>query len=432
MNAMGRAGLGWVHRCVFLTLLLCINTAMAAQALDVLHWWTSLSERQAADTLARALGEDDDIVWRDAAIPGGAGLGAFKVLKSRVLSGHAPDVAQLIGPTLTDWGELGLLLELDDVAADEGWDDVLFPTIQALIRVRQHTLAVPVGLHRINTLYYRPQLLAEQGLRPPRNWAEFERVAAQLQRAGITPLAQSSEPWQVATLFEALLLSETGVAQYKQLLQRRRPDDWFDPRVHRALERLRSLKRWMVQPVAQRSWEVVARSFARGDAAMWIMGDWARGELVSMGLDVDHEFACIAVPGTQGVHLYSVDTFAMLAGNYGKQREQEAMARRLAGIPLQLAYNRVKGSVPVRRDIDPGVLDSCGRDSWRTFGRGSAVQAPSIVHRMATDEAMKDAIMAQVYRYFVDDQVAATEVQRRLATIVRALQNDTGNRRIPK
>ncbi len=431
MHAMGRAG-QWLWRMgAGLLCLLWITTASAAQTLDVLHWWTSLSERQAANTLAGAL-QDEGIVWRDAAIPGGAGIGAFKVLKSRVLSGRAPDVAQLIGPTLDDWGELGLLLELDDVAMDEGWSAAFFPTIAALVRVQGHTVAVPVGLHRINTLYYQPKLFVEQGLRPPRNWAEFERVAARLQRAGITPLAQSSEPWQVATLFETLLLAETGAAYYKQLLQLRRPDDWFDPRVFRALERLRSLKRWMAQPVPQRGWEEVARSFARGDAAMWIMGDWARGELLSLGLDVDREFACIAVPGTGGAHLYSVDTFAMMAGGYGKQREQETMARSLASVPLQLAYNRIKGSVPVRRDIDPAALDSCGRDSWQTFSRGAAVQAPSIVHRMATDEAMKDAIIAQIYRYFTDDQVAATEVQRRLATIMRALQNDTGVRRTPR
>src|SRR5690606_25921170 len=135
---------------------------------------------------------------------------------------------------------------------------------------------------------------------------------------------------------------------------------------------------------------------------------------------------------TEGAHLYSVDTFAMMTGNYARQREQETMARKVAGIPLQLAYNRVKGSVPVRRDIDPAVLDSCGRDSWQTFARGSAVQAPSIVHRMATDEVMKDAIIAQIYRYFTNDKVAASEVQRRLATIMRALHNDAEARRTPR
>ncbi|UXY16324.1 ABC transporter substrate-binding protein [Chitiniphilus purpureus] len=417
----GRARLG-IQRHVLAWLLWCLAPwAGAAQTLDVLHWWTSASERQAADMLAQGLATEH-VIWRDAAIPGGAGVGAFKVLKSRVLSGRAPNVAQLIGPTIGDWAGLGLLLELDDVARDEDWRGRFFPTIWSLTQVQQHVVAVPIGLHRINTLYYQREVLAGLGLLPPRNWAEFERVAVQLQRAGVTPLAQSSEPWQVATLFETLLLASVGPAQYRQLFTLQRPDDWYDPRVRQALERLRSLKRWMPQPVPQRSWDEVARGFARGEAAMWIMGDWAKGELMSFGLEVDRHFSCAAAPGTMGMHLYSVDTFAMLAGDYGKVRQQEAFARIAASPAMQLAYNRIKGSVPVRRDIDPAQLDSCARQSWQTFARGEAVQAPSIVHRMATDEAMKDAIIAQVYRYFTDDQVTAGEVQRRLAAISRALK----------
>ena len=65
-------------------------------SLQVLHWWTSDSERKAATLLANRLG-DEGIAWRDAGIPGGAGIGAGKVLKSRVLAGNAPEVTQIIG-----------------------------------------------------------------------------------------------------------------------------------------------------------------------------------------------------------------------------------------------------------------------------------------------------------------------------------------------
>jgi glucose/mannose transport system substrate-binding protein len=66
-------------------------------------------------------------------------------------------------------------------------------------------------------------------------------------------------------------------------------------------------------------------------------------------------------------------------------------------------------------------MDSCARASWTAFGQGPAAQAPSLVHRMATDEASKDAIIAELRRFFVDDSVAAAEVQRRLAGIFKAL-----------
>jgi glucose/mannose transport system substrate-binding protein len=95
---------------------LCGGVARASTSeLQVLHWWTSASERRAADLLAVRLAAEG-IRWRDAAIPGGAGQGVGKVLRSRVLAGDAPEVTQMIGTTIAEWAGIGVLLELDDVA----------------------------------------------------------------------------------------------------------------------------------------------------------------------------------------------------------------------------------------------------------------------------------------------------------------------------
>ncbi|WP_051711207.1 ABC transporter substrate-binding protein [Andreprevotia chitinilytica] len=396
--------------------------ARAAETLDVLHWWTSQSERKAADAIAEALA-DEDVTWRDAAIAGGAGVGAMKVLKSRVLSGRAPDVAQLIGPNIQEWADLGLLLELDGVARKNNWNTAFFPSIWSLVRLRSHTAAVPLGIHRINTLFYNRRVFNELGLTPPKNWNDFERVANRLQHAGITPLAQSSEAWQVTTLFETLLLSESNPAFYRQLFMSNSDRAWFDPRVSRALERLRSLKRWMGEPVTEKSWDSIARQFAHGEIGMWVMGDWAKGELQTMGMNVDDQFSCLPVPGTADYHLYSVDTFVMLVGDYDHEIAQEKLARLATSPAMQIHYNQIKGSVSVRRDADPRQMDSCARSSWQTFGRGAQVQAPSLTHRMASNEQLKDAISAQIHRYFLDDTIAISETQRRIAALVRALAN---------
>ncbi|SFZ72343.1 ABC transporter substrate-binding protein [Chitinimonas taiwanensis] len=390
-----------------------------AEQLNVLHWWTSASERRAADLLAeRAAAEQ--IVWRDAAIAGGAGVGAMKVLKSRILSGQAPDVTQLIGPAIAEWSELGLLLPLDEVAERDDWQNKLFPTIRQLVSPGGRSVAVPVGLHRINTLFYRSALLGKLGLKPPRNWDEFELLATKLKAGGFVPLAQSKEPWQVATLFEAILLGEAGPAGYRALFEAGNAAQWQGAPVARALERLRRLQRWMPQPLREQPWQAVAHGFARGEAVMWIMGDWAKGELLAMGQLADADFDCQASPATEDAHLYSVDTLAMLAGK-DSQPAQLALAALVVNAPVQIAYNRIKGSVPVRRDINPAQLDACGRASWQTFARGSGVQAPSIVHRMATGETLKEAITAQVHRYFLDKRLSTAETQRKLAGYARAL-----------
>ena len=155
-----------------------------SSSLQVLHWWTSPSERKAANVLAARLAAEG-VQWQDAAIPGGAGIGAGKVLKGRVLAGDAPEVTQIIGVSVAEWGEMGLLLELDNAAAADNWNSFLFPTVRNLIEYRKHTLAAPLGIHRVNTLFYNRTLFARLKLAPPTTWNEFETVAGRLAAAGL-------------------------------------------------------------------------------------------------------------------------------------------------------------------------------------------------------------------------------------------------------
>lgn len=386
--------------------------------LQVLHWWTSHSERKAADLLASTLAAEG-LTWQDAAIPGGAGLGAGKVLKGRVLAGDAPEVTQLIGPSIAEWADLGLLLELDNVADAGDWRSFLFPTIAQLVVHRRHVVAAPLGIHRVNTLYYNRPLFARLGLAPPVTWRQFEEVARRLRAAGVAPLAQSSEAWQVAALFENLVLAESGPAFYRELFVQRSPAAASDGRTHQALLRLRTVKGWLREELDERPWPEVVRRFARGQAGMMIMGDWAKAELAEHKALPDREFGCAAAPGTADYHLYSVDTLAMFAGDYRQMAAQEKMARLMVTPAVQAGFNALKGGVPVRRDADPAAMDSCARQSWTVFARGAAVQAPSLVHRMALDEASRDAIIAEVHRFFLDDRVAPAQAQRRLGALFR-------------
>jgi len=397
--------------------------ASAPTSLQVVHWWTSVGERRAVDVLIHALAEQN-IQWRDAAIPGGAGIGAGKVLKSMVLAGHAPEVTQLNGVIFGEWADLGLLLELDSVAQQGSWQRLLFPTAWSLLNNHGHVVAAPLGIHRINNLYYNTAIFNRLGLTAPKTWEEFEQVSARLRQAGVTPLAQSSEAWQVATLFETLALAESGPGYYRQLFVDLSPRAYADARLLHILQRLRSLKQAMAQPVLERPWTEVARSLADGEAAMFIMGDWVKGEFNAWGLNVDQQFGCAAVPGTAEYHLYSIDTLAMFAGDYSHQPQQEVLAQIAMSPVVQADYNKFKGSIPVWRTPDLSRMDRCAVNSWRVFSKGGAYQAPSLVHRMAADETTKDAIIAEVRRFFVDDRITVIDAQQRLASIARALSRN--------
>jgi len=422
MHSTGRgrwacARVAWLCACLGIA-----GPTLAAEPLrlQVLHWWTSAGERKAADVLASHLAAEG-IQWKDAAIPGGAGLGAAKVLRGRVLAGDAPEVSQMIGVSIADWAELGLLLEIDGVASAGNWSHVLFPTVDRLVRHRRHVVAAPLGIHRVNTLFYNVGLLRRHQLQPPRNWEEFERVAQRLQVAGVVALAQSSEPWQVATLFENLVLASGGPQLHRDLFVRGSSAVLSDPHLLEALLRLRRMKAWMGRGPDELPWTELVGRLARGEAAMLVMGDWAKGELLTGGVALDEQVGCVAMPGTDSLHLYSVDTLTMFAGDYSHMSGQERMARLLVTPAVQSDYNAAKGSVSVRRDAEPRRMDSCARASWQRFAQGETVQVPSVVHRMATDEVSRDALVAEIHRYFTNDKVSAQDVQRRMVAIFRAL-----------
>lgn len=424
-TVQGLHNITWAHALTAAALLCGGAGPLQAQvrgpeALTVLHWWTSAGERLAVDDLGQYL-LTQDLAWRNEPVPGGGGAAAAKVLKTRLLAGDPPDAAQLIGLALGEWADLGVVLRLDAVAARGRWPQVMFPEVLHTIRRGAHVLAAPVGVHRINWLYYDQAVWNRFGFPVPSRFEDLDPIAATLRENGLVPFAWSDEPWQVATVFESLLLAEAGPDAYAELAAGRRWQAWQASAVARALDRLRWLRGLNGTPPGEHPWTESARQLYQGRAAMLVMGDWVGGELMAWGAQPGKDYGCVAVPGTAGAHLYSIDTLAMLVGRTKRVDAQQRLADVLTRAPAQLVYNRAKGSVPVRSDIDPRTLDACGRASWQLLADAAGRKVPSLAHRMAAPDSMKDALAAEVHRFVRNPPLSAAQTQSRLAAIVRGL-----------
>jgi glucose/mannose transport system substrate-binding protein len=385
---------------------------------QVLNWWASDSERKATKVIAAKL-KDANIAWRDDVIPSGSGIGASIVLRSRMLVNDPPYVAQVSSNVIREWAPLGLLLDLDKVAEDGKWDARLLPAISSLITPAGHVMAAPLGIHRFNMLFFNRRLFNKFDLAPPLTWSDFERAAVKLQNAGIVVLAQSSEPWQISILFEVLVLAEGGAAFHNELFIKGNASAFSDPRMSAALTHLRALKKWMSKPVLEQAWPEETRQLADGKAAMMIMGDWAKGELNAWGLVTDDAFGCTPVPGTEKYHLFNVDTLVMLSTLKSHRKQQEKLADVVMSPAIQSQYNQIKGSIPVLKNPPLAAMDSCARASWNLFSNDSAAQVPSMLISM--DESVGRAVIAEVHRFFIDDQISVADTQQRLGNVSRAL-----------
>ncbi len=112
---------------------------------EVIHWWTSGGESAAVKTLAdayRAQGGQ----WVDMAVA--LGEQARAVAINRIVGGNPPTAAQFnTSKQFLDIVDQGMLNNLDDVAARDGWDKFLPETVLNVIRVKGHYYAVPVNIH---------------------------------------------------------------------------------------------------------------------------------------------------------------------------------------------------------------------------------------------------------------------------------------------
>jgi len=335
------------------------------------------------------------------------------------------DMFLVNGSRIGSWYNQGLLAEFKSASGSRRgngakWDKSFFPAVEDKVRSKGQLVAIPLGIHRMNLLLYNRQVFDKAGLRPPQNWDEFKVVANQLQKLGVVPLAQSTEPWQLAALFEAVLLSESSPEFYRRTFIDQDPSTFADTRFARALLRLRILKKFMQSPQKPLSWTDTLKLVTAGNAGMVVMGDFAKGELNAQGLTTDINFSCAAVPNTANYHLYGIDTLVMSKQNKLQPEVADRLAQLLVSPNVQADYNIASGSIPVLRNADQVKMDSCARSSWKVFANGSAVQVPSLAYDMAGDSAVKDALVDEVVRFFMNDTIPVGETLHRLAGLAHA------------
>ncbi len=188
----------------------CVAHAESPQGVEFLHWWTSDGEQQALQTLKAQL-KWHDIELLQSPVLGGGGDSAMTVLQARALAGNPPSFAQIEGPSIKAWDAIGILHNVNAVADEQRWDEVLYPLSIEINKTQNGYIALPLTLHRLNWLWVNHKLLKQLNLSAPKNWQEMFAAMELAKQNGIVPIAVGEQPWQVAQLFENLVISTGGV-----------------------------------------------------------------------------------------------------------------------------------------------------------------------------------------------------------------------------
>lgn len=398
-----------------------VGTANAGEV-EVLHWWTSGGEANAVGLL-KELMEQEGHTWKDFAVAGGAGDSAMTVLKSRAVSGNPPTAAQINGPDIQEWGELGLLGNLDEVAEQGQWNDLLPSVIANMMQHAGHYVAVPVNVHRVNWLWANPEVMADAGVEMPSTWEELFTAAEKIRDAGYIPLAHGGQSWQDATVFETVLLGIAGSDFYRRALVELDSEALQSDTMIEALTTFKRLRELMDEGMPGRDWNMATSMVIGGDAAMQLMGDWAKGEFVAADLTAGEDYLCSPAPGTADAFIFNTDSFAMFRINDEDARSaQQDLARLILEPEFQQAFNQIKGSVPARPDLDMSEFDRCSQRSMEDFKASTQEDTlvPSLAHRMALRSGMQGAVMDIITNYFNDSDMTAEQAAERLVNAANA------------
>ena len=400
---------------------LAAGTATAAGEVEVLHWWTSGGEAAALNVLKEDL-ESKGVTWQDMPVAGGGGTEAMTALRARVTAGNAPTAVQMLGFDILDWAKEGALGNLNAVASEEGWNDVVPTALQAFGKHEDNWISAPVNVHSTNWVWIDKAALDAAGGKAPETWEELVAVLDKMRENGLVALGHGGQAWQEATMFDAVVLS-LGTDFYKKAMIDLDAEALGSDTMKEAFDRMAKLRSYVDDNFSGRDWNLASAMVIEGKAGMQMMGDWAKGEFLNAGKVPGEDFVCIRFPGTQGAVTFNSDQFAMFAVGEDRVPAQHLMASAIMAPKFQSAFNVVKGSVPARTDVSDADFDDCGKKGMRDLAEANAngTLFGSMAHGHAAPAGVKNALYDVVTAHFNGEFDSAAAVEELVNAVEGAM-----------
>jgi glucose/mannose transport system substrate-binding protein len=392
--------------------------ARAADSVEVVHWWTSGGEAAGLSILKQKL-QEQGVTWRDAPVAGGGGGAAMTTLRARISAGNPPSASQMLGYAALDWADEGVVADLSDIAARNGWDAAVPKALQAFAKRDGKWIAAPINVHSANWIYVNKSIMDKLGLPAPTNWDEFIVLLDKAKAAGVVPIAIGGQSFQEAGLFESVLLSTGGPTFYQKAMVNLDPSALGSPTMKTAFERMSKLRTYLDPNFSGRDWNLATAMVIKGEALLQNFPDSAKGEFTAAKQVPGKDYLCLRFPGTEGMVTFLTDEFVFFKHNGGLDAGQAKMAADIEDPAFQSAFNVLKGSVPARTDVSDAAFDACGKkgiaDLKTAVANGTLLG--SMAYGYASPPAVQNAIYDVVTRHF-NGQITTDEAVAELPKAV--------------
>jgi raffinose/stachyose/melibiose transport system substrate-binding protein len=210
---------------------------------------------------------------------------------------------------------------------------------------------LPYSLAAAGVIYNRA-IFDRHGLPVPATWSEFVDVCTELQRAGVTPIYATDRTtwtlWQGLFDYSVGSLVDTAAffGRMKQLGEDVGPDSEvsFQKTLAVPMERAKTISTFFNADHAVRSYADGNLAFGRGEAAMYLQGPWALGQIALVDPNLD------------------LGTFALPVSENPDERRARVNIDLGLYIPVQSAH-RPEAAELVEFLMRPDVIDTYNQDN---------------------------------------------------------------------
>ncbi len=142
------------------------------------------------------------------------------IMRTALTSGTGPDLFYYdLGPGISGvLADAGLLMPLEDIYVERGWDQRIYPWTLARSTFNGHVYGVANELEFIG-FYYNRRLFAEHGWDIPTTWDELIALCPAMRATGLSPIAFTNGPsWPAFHMFSIMMNNKVGRARLARMI----------------------------------------------------------------------------------------------------------------------------------------------------------------------------------------------------------------------
>lgn len=274
---------------------------------------------------------------------------AHKTAIRNFLSADAPDItAWYPGNRMAPFVDAGQFEDISDLWASDANLSTSFEAIKPTMTRDGKQWGVPYSYYQWG-VYYRKDIFDENNIAEPKTWDEMLAACDTLKAAGVTPFTIGTKfLWTAAGVFDYLNLRTNGYEVHNALTAGE--IKYTDPRIKKTFENWQTMieRCSFVDNHATMSWQDAIAPFSKGEAAMYVMGNFSVDAYRNAGLTDDQidffQFPEIT-PGLARAEEAPADALFIPSGAKNKEDARKFLSF-IAQPEIQSEWNKTIGQLP--------------------------------------------------------------------------------------